>query len=526
MKNILLALLSGGLFALAWPTYGITFLIFFSFVPLLIAEYQLRSSGKSSKGKVFLLAYLSFFIRNVFTTWWIWNSTEIGGAFAILVNSLLMATVFLIYHLVAKRNSLKISTVFFVTIWISFEKFHHHWDFSWPWLTLGNVFSEKVAWVQWYEYTGIFGGSLWVLLVNVLIFIALKKLIKTKDRKIFWKRILKIGVLVFFPIIYSCWVYISYQEKGKPTEVMVLQPNIDPYSEKYSLSNTEVIRLLFRLLQGEVTEKTRFILTPETVLADGIAPEEVSQSTEAQLLRGITHQYPKLNWLVGISMYQLITDKNKITSQSNYHPRGYWYNDYNSAFLLNKTQEIPFHHKSKLVVGVENMPFQSLLKPILGDIMIDLGGTVAVKTTQKKPSVFVSDEESVAPIICYESIYGEYVTEYIKKGAQFLGVLTNDAWWGNTQGHKQLLSYTRLRAIETRKSVARSANTGISAFISQRGDIIKQLEYGKEGSLKQTLLLNDEVTTYVRYGDYIARISAFIGLGIFLMSFLKKRSEV
>ena len=274
MKNILLALLSGGLFALAWPTYGITFLIFFSFVPLLIAEYQLRSSGKSSKGKVFLLAYLSFFIWNVFTTWWIWNSTEIGGAFAILVNSLLMATVFLIYHLVAKRNSLKISTVFFVTIWISFEKFHHHWDFSWPWLTLGNVFSEKVAWVQWYEYTGIFGGSLWVLLVNVLIFIALKKLIKTKDRKIFWKRILKIGVLVFFPIIYSCWVYISYQEKGKPTEVMVLQPNIDPYSEKYSLSNTEVIRLLFRLLQGEVTEKTRFILTPETVLADGIAPAQ------------------------------------------------------------------------------------------------------------------------------------------------------------------------------------------------------------------------------------------------------------
>ena len=105
-------------------------------------------------------------------------------------------------------------------------------------------------------------------------------------------------------------------------------------------------------------------------------------------------------------------------------------------------------------------------------------------------------------------------------------MLTNDAWWGNTQGHKQLLSYTRLRAIETRKSVARSANTGISAFINQRGDIIKQLEYGKEGSLKQTLLLNDEVTTYVRYGDYIARISAFIGLGIFLMSFLKKRSEV
>ena len=129
-------------------------------------------------------------------------------------------------------------------------------------------------------------------------------------------------------------------------------------------------------------------------------------------------------------------------------------------------------------------------------------------------------------MICYESIYGAYVNEYIKQGAQFLGVLTNDAWWGDTQGHKQLLSYTRLRAIETRKSIARSANTGISAFINQRGEIIQSLGYGKKGALRGTVLANENITTYVRYGDYIARLSAFIGIGIFLMSFLKKRSEV
>jgi len=528
MKNILLALLSGGLFALAWPTYGITFLIFFSFVPLLIAEYQLRSSGKSSKGKVFLLAYLSFFIWNVFTTWWIWNSTEIGGAFAILVNSLLMATVFLIYHLVAKRNSLKISTVFFVTVWISFEKFHHHWDFSWPWLTLGNVFSKNITWIQWYEYTGIFGGSLWVLLVNILLFHSLRLLLETKDKRLFYKRIGKISFLVVLPICLSLGIYTRYKEEGKPIEVVALQPNIDPYEEKYSLSNEQTITLLLKLAKEGVTENTHFVLTPETVISQGVYRlEEISQDKELAPLHTFLEKYPQLNWVMGTAIYQVLTDKSKIAPQSNYNPRqNYWFNDYNSAFLLNTYGIMGFHHKSKLVVGVENMPLQSVLRPILGNIMIDLGGTVAVKTTQKKPSVFVSDEESVAPIICYESIYGEYVTEYIKKGAQFLGVLTNDAWWGNTQGHKQLLSYTRLRAIETRKSVARSANTGISAFISQRGDIIKQLEYGKEGSLKQTLLLNDEVTTYVRYGDYIARISAFISLGIFLMSFLKKRSEV
>ena len=173
------------------------------------------------------------------------------------------------------------------------------------------------------------------------------------------------------------------------------------------------------------------------------------------------------------------------------------------------------------------MPLQSLLKPILGDIMIDLGGTVAVKTTQETPSVLSSlSEEKVAPVICYESIYGEYVGQYVKQGAQFLSVLTNDAWWGDTQGYKQLLSYTRLRAIETRKSIARSANTGISAFISQRGEIISSLGYGKKGALRGTVLANNQLTTYVRYGDYIARLCAFVGIGIFLVSFLKKRSEV
>ena len=135
-------------------------------------------------------------------------------------------------------------------------------------------------------------------------------------------------------------------------------------------------------------------------------------------------------------------------------------------------------------------------------------------------------EQKVAPVICYESIYGEYVGKYVKQGAQFLGVLTNDAWWGDTQGYKQLLSYTRLRAIETRKSIARSANTGISAFISQRGEIISSLGYGKKGALRGTVLANNELTTYVRYGDYIARLSIFVSVGILLISFLKKRSEV
>ena len=523
MRKIFLAILSGCLLAISWPTYGFTISIFFAFVPLLLIEYQLRNAKNSY---IFFLSYLSFLIWNGFTTWWIWKSTIVGALFAIFVNSLLMTITFMLYHIVAKRTTAKISSIFLITLWISFEKFHQNWDFSWPWLNLGNVFSEKIKWVQWYEYTGIFGGTFWVWIVNILIFFSILSFIEDKNKKEISLKILRVPSLILVPIMFSYVIYYTYQEEGTPTEVVVLQPNIDPYNEKYSLKNQQIINLIIDLTKDKVTKNTQFVITPETVFAETFPLDKIKD--EIRELHNFTEQYPKINFVCGASLYQLITDKKAINFQSNYiSERDFWLNYYNSAFLVNNNDDISLHHKSKLVVGVENMPFQSILKPILGDIMINLGGTVSVLTTQPEPSVFKSNEnQKVAPVICYESIYGEYVTKYVKNGAQFLGILTNDAWWGNTQGHKQLLSYTRLRAIETRKSIARSANTGISAFINQKGNIIQSIDYQKKGSLSGVVLLNDKQTIYTKYGDYIARISIFISIGIFLTSVLRKRSEV
>ena len=150
--------------------------------------------------------------------------------------------------------------------------------------------------------------------------------------------------------------------------------------------------------------------------------------------------------------------------------------------------------------------------------MLDLGGTVSSRATQQKRSVFSHSIHGTqtAPIICYESIYGEFVTEYARNGAQFFSILTNDAWWGNTQGHKQLLSYARLRAIENRRFIARSANTGISAFINTKGEIVNSLEYNKKGSLKGVVGLNNELTFYTRFGDFIALFSLYTFLLILI----------
>ena len=179
-----LSLLSGLLLALSWPTYGFPLFIFIAFVPLFYAEFSLRQTATKVKFKVWILAYLTFVTWNAITTWWLYYASGFGMFFAVLVNALLMSLLFLLYHVVAKKFSPKISLLFFLCLWISFEKFHLNWDFSWPWLNLGNVFGDYPKWIQWYEYTGTFGGTLWILATNLFVFYWLTNLQQPSFKKL------------------------------------------------------------------------------------------------------------------------------------------------------------------------------------------------------------------------------------------------------------------------------------------------------------------------------------------------------
>ncbi len=525
MKNFLLALLSGLLLAFAWPTYGFPLLLFFGFVPLLFAESQLRNENS---WKIFGLAYLSFFLFNIITTSWLYYSTAFGMWFAVLVNSLLMTLVFLIYHKIARKINFTGAAIFFISLWMSFEKMHLNWEFSWPWLNLGNGFSEYYSWIQWYEYTGTFGGTLWVLLVNFSIYKSLLLFLKYKDKTIIYRSMLRNVFLVGIPIAISLFLFYAEEEPdSKKMEVLILQPNINPYTEKYNTNDKSIGKLLVQLSEEKITDSTQLVLAPETVFADGTKLSQFKYSDANYYSKEIIVKHPTANFLGGISFFEVINDEAETTPQSNYYKEDVWFNDYNSAYLINNSKTEQLYHKSKLVVGVENFPYQSTLKPILGDAMIDLGGTVAMKTTQPDREVFtLNSGEKVAPIICYESVYGAYVSEYVKNGAQLLAIITNDAWWGNTQGHQQHLSYARLRAIETRKNVVRSANTGISAIINTKGKLIQQLGYEKRGSLLGEVSLNSTKTFYVNYGDYLARIAQFLAVVYFLIALTRRKRQV
>ncbi len=525
-KPLFLAFLSGLLLALGWPTYGCPLLLFMGFIPLLLAEKYWREQRKKAKLKVWANAYLTFLIFNFITTWWLFYASAFGMLFAVLVNSLLMSLLFLAYHVVAKRTSVAVSLIFLVSLWLSFEKFHLNWDFSWPWLNLGNGLAGFPQWIQWYEYTGAFGGSLWILGVNALGFLWLSKLPDLRFGTVFKTVFPRIMVLVAFPMVISLWIYSTYEVKGKTKEVIVLQPNVDPYTEKYDTPNLEITKGLLEQTDAIITPNTEFVIAPETVLAENAPFDEFYFSPGRYMMLDYLKKHPKAQLLWGIDTHHFILDPKDVTVSSNQYRPGVWVDFYNAALFLNHQPELQKYYKSKLVVGIENLPYKSILEPLLGNVMLDLGGTISTKTVQAERSVFTADDGTkVAPIICYESVYGEYVTGYVKNKADFLAIITNDAWWNETQGHKQHLTFASLRAIETRRDVARSANTGISAFVNQRGDIVSRTKYGEKTALMGIVHLNSSQTFYVRHGDFIARIAAAI-LGLLCLYILMLKRKI
>jgi apolipoprotein N-acyltransferase len=170
IKPIYLSILSGLFLFASWPVSPLTFFIFFGFVPLLFVSTQVKK-----RSQFFWLTYLTLFVWNIGTTWWVLNSTVIGGVLAIVLNPLLMCIPWIGFYNIKKRFGATVGFISLIVFWVTFEWIHLNWELSWPWLTLGNVFATHPSWVQWYEYTGTSGGTLWILLINISIFQLLKK---------------------------------------------------------------------------------------------------------------------------------------------------------------------------------------------------------------------------------------------------------------------------------------------------------------------------------------------------------------
>ncbi len=520
IKKLLLSIFSGVLLSFAWPVDGFYPLIFIAWIPLLMLEKSFSDKGKTN---VAFMGYslLSMLVWNVLTTWWIKNASFGGALMAIIANSVLMAFVLYLFHVVKVKKGEKIGYVALVALWMSFEYIHLRWDITWPWLNLGNVFANQIEVIQWYEYTGVFGGTLWILIINILLFQILNK----KTEGVYVRPLLiRLMAIIVFPIGVSLFIYSTYKEEINPLNVVAVQPNIDPYNEKFSgLTSAQQLVKLLEIANGKIDKKTDFLVAPETALVQYIWEDRMNESDDLKTLDSLLMKFPDLNILIGASTLKAFLPGEKISSTARrYGNTDQFYDSYNTALQLDRTGNIQAYHKSKLVPGVEKMPWPAVFKYI-EKFAIDLGGiSGSLGMQDEREAFFTADKKFAAgPIVCYESVYGEYVGEYVKKGANFLAIITNDGWWGDTPGYRQHLKYGALRAIETRRSIVRSANTGITATINQRGEIENKTSWWTEDAIKATINVNNKLTFYTRFGDYLGVLAIFITIAIGLSLVLK-----
>lgn len=459
----------------------------------------------------FLLASLALLIWNALATWWIWNSTGPGAIAAVIVNSLLMYLPWWGYRSVKRKLGRRMGYLALVLFWMAFEYIHLNWQLSWPWLTLGNAFASNPGWVQWYEYTGSSGGTLWVLLANILLFEVWRKW-----RAGSFKPAVLIAPLavIIFPVLVSFAVTPAEQPNTQTSNVVIVQPDIDPYSKFAEGSAAPQVQLLLSLTNNGVDSNTRLVVWPETAMSRrGTEEDKLDLYPEYQPIFAFLQSHPNIMLVSGLEAYRVYGQKKLSSTAREYN--GIYYDDFNAAVALKAGLPQGIYHKSRLVPGVETLPtFLNFMAPIFEQF----GGTTGGYGRQDESSVLQQPGQPyiAAPIICYESVYGEYVGTYVKKGANLLTIMTNDGWWGNTPGHKQHMQYARLRAIETRRWVARSANTGISAVINSRGDVMETQPWNKPAFLKYNIPVLTGETFYVKYGDILSKAALALACLLFV----------
>ena len=497
------------------------FIALIGIVPLLCME---RIADMTDRKHVWIYHYSAFVLWNALTTFWVCNATVGGGIFAVLANSLQMSLVFGLFRLSKRKFNGALPYIFLMVSWIAWERFYFDAEISWPWLVLGNSFARSIGSIQWYEFTGTLGGSLWIWLCNLSIFGLMTSL--SEGRWESWNGKAKTaaisGTVILFtaPFIVSGIIGKEYKdpmESDDTLEVLIVQPNIDPYNKFQALSQDEQNAILESQIKKELKGRERdsaaaplLVVAPETFTND-IIVGQYDRSRTWRRFTSFLSRYPNVNLLFGASSHDYVTSDEAPSHTARNRGRNLWTESHNSALMTDGTSRTEIYHKSKLVVAVEHTPYPAIFCPV-DDL---LGGVMGRCVGQDEISLMTvkslnSKDTKIGCAVCYESVYGEYYTDYVRKGAEAMTIITNDAWWGDTPGYRQHLSYASLRAIETRRAIARCANTGISAIISPAGEIIQPTPWWEPAVIRGCLPLRDDVTFFVSHGDITGRVCTFI----------------
>ncbi|MGD9044691.1 MAG: apolipoprotein N-acyltransferase [Desulfobacterales bacterium] len=510
-SNIFLALTSGLLLGLPWSASSLFFVVFIAFGPLLLVEDEVRHHANPYA--VFNYAFISFLLWNIIGTWWVTQAQLVGAILIMLANSLLQAFVFWLASRL--RTILKIPLLLpFALIWMGYEHFHLFWDLAWPWLNLGNALAAAPELIQWYEFTGARGGTLWIILTNFIVLKAYERY-RQKGPGAMAPAAAVILILFCIPIAASYLIFQNFKEKGETVSIALIQPNLDPYTEKFDPDNyAQHIAAFFETADAIVDDDTDYLFGPETLIVEQIDERDPTASTYYRDLLEFRKKYPNLNILLGVHSYRKLGHENIPPGSRFNSAENFYYEAFNTAlFLPAGPAPVPqFYHKTKLVPLFERVPFVQYLS-FLGKYSLELGGYSGTYSNRQESRTFVSPDGSVTivPIVCFESIFGPYCSRNLPAEAGFICMVTNDGWWKNTPGYRYHFNFSPVRAIENRRDYIRAANTGISAIINARGKVVARTPWWEKATLKGKIHLRRGKTFFARYGDYLGRTSLILG---------------
>jgi len=306
-KTIILnSVISGILLSLAWSGWFTGLVTFIAIIPLLFVEgYFYRNRDKFKSRVFFLYLSLSFIIWNLLSIFWIYNATIPGAIGAIIINTTLLSITIWLFHITHRRLGNKYGYFSLVIYWIAFEHFYLNAEISFPWLNLGNGLAKDILFIQWYEYTGTLGGTLWIIIINILLYKIISSYLQGKVLREQITLTLFTTAFIFIPMVVSIIMFYSYKELKDPYKIVVIQPNVDPYNDKFGgLSNNEQLSIILNLADSLVDEETDYVIGPETAINDYIWKGTISQNSSIKRIKNYVEKYPKVKFVIGITSFK------------------------------------------------------------------------------------------------------------------------------------------------------------------------------------------------------------------------------
>ena len=517
-----LLVLSGILFGISFPPFPfpITLSIFFFLIPYLFAI-----KNKTSLAEINKSSYLTFLTLSVITLYWVgsWQSKAdpflmIGGGVLLFFYPAVLLIISTLFYLTKKIFGNNISLWLLPIHWITVEYLLTLTDLKFPWLTLGHSLAKFTAFIQVADLIGSYGLSLIILYINVMLFKAAENFSQSFSKSI---RLVLVSILIFCVIIFYGFIKINNSTQQKTIKVGIVQPNLDPWEKWQTGGLTDLLNDYFELSDTCIKQGAKIVIWPETALPVYLLSAEYDYLTDS------IYSYVGKNniyLLTGMPDFQVYYE-NPPTNAKKSQNSDYYYTTYNSILLFNPiSKEIQRYGKMHLVPLGEKVPFVESLT-FLGDFFkwnVGISSWNTGRDTTIFNLVIDNDTIKLAGLVCFESVFPSFVSEFAKRGAEFLVVVTNDSWYGNSSGPYQHKEFAALRAVENRKAVVRCANGGISCLIDQFGRTIYETQMFTKESFVVDVPIVKQSSFYSENPDIIPILASAFSIWIIGLNILSK----